>query len=739
MNKHVFPKSVSILLICLSPLFCFSQSHLQKGNKLFTSLAYSDAISEYEKAVKQNPSDAEAVVQLAHCYRLVNNSMEAEKWYAKAVTFNEAKPECMLYYTQALMSNGNYKEAEKWIQKYKESKGSNEEADKIILSLKNLNSLYLDSANYAIEKLSINSNHSDFGPVVYDNGLVFASARNRIEMVQRTHQWTGRPFYSIYYAKGADRIFKEPKIFTHSIMTKYNDGPVCFNKTGDELFVTRNNIENGKVKESENGIVKLKIFEYKKSGNKWVGGVPFPYNSDQYNCAYPCLSPDANKIYFSSDMPGGYGLLDLYVCERKGDSWGQPVNLGPTINTSGSDGFPFLDNEGGIYFASNGRGGLGGYDIFFSPKSGSGTVEVINLGFPVNSSYDDFGWFQNESATSGYFASNREDKNDNDDIYSFRKISVLLNVLVYDSKTNSPLPNAKVNVVEAGILKRTVSTSDKGTFNMFLNPGKEYKFIASNEKYTTDSAEILMNTVSTEAVKSLTIALNRSPVKINVNGKVFLNSDSSGVPLADVVLVNLTTGEEQKATSIENGAYHFDQVAVNCRFKLVAKKNNCVSSEREISTIDLTDDKNFTEDLAMNCVNDVVKLENIYYDFDKYYIRKDALPVLDKMVVFLKSNPGMNIELRSHTDCRGTQNYNMVLSQKRARSAVDYLIRNGIPSKHLTAKGYGETMLLNQCACEGKIKSSCSDEENQVNRRTEFKILNFDTATGKDKGLQVVK
>ena len=188
-----------------------------------------------------------------------------------------------------------------------------------------------------------------------------------------------------------------------------------------------------------------------------------------------------------------------------------------------------------------------------------------------------------------------------------------------------------------------------------------------------------------------------------------------------------------------DGSYHFDMIAANCKFKLVANKNNCVSSEHEISTIDLNDDKNFSQDISMNCVNDVVKLDNIYYDFDRYVLRKDALPVLDKVVVFLKSNPGMNIELRSHTDCRGTQVYNMALSQRRAKSAVDYLIHNGIPSKHLTAKGYGETMLLNNCACEGKITTTCSDEENQVNRRTEFKILNFDTAGAKEKGLQVVK
>ena len=739
MMKLVIKKTFSIFLLCSLPLFCFSQNQLAKANQLYDNLAFADAIPEYEKCIKQHPGNAEAIVQLAHCYRLVNNSKEAERWYARAVELTDVSTDCLKYYAQSLLINGDYTTAGDWIVRYKQIVGADEEADKIIESIKHLSALYQDSTFFTIEKLSINSNRSDFSPVVYGDGLVFASARNRrIEMVQRTHQWTGFPFYSLYFANGRDKEFGEPKIFAGSIMTKFNDGPVSFNKAGDELYVTRNNIEEGKVKTSDNGIVKLKIFHYKKSELKWIDETSFPFNSDQYNCAYPCLSADGSKMYFSSDMPGGFGSLDLYVSTKTGGTWGKPVNLGPSVNTAGSEGFAFIDEADGLYFSSNGLGGLGGYDIFHSDKSILDYNEPANLGYPINSSADDFGWVQNELGTSGYFTSNREDKNENDDIYYFKRNSPLLNVLVYDSKTKTPMEAASVQVFESGILKKVVFTSPKGTISMFLIPGREYQLIASNEKYSTDSAEIIVENGRDET-RNLTIALKKIPLLINVKGMVYLNSDNSQISNSEVSLVNMTTGEITKAISAADGSYQFNFISPDSRFQLVAKKKNCISTPVEINTSRFEENQNLTYDLALNCINDIVKLDNIYYDFNKFVIRKDAAKVLDRLAIFLKANDGMNIELRSHTDCRGSDNYNLVLSERRAKAAVAYLINRGISPKLLTAKGYGETMLIYQCSCEGNSESKCTPEQDQMNRRTEFKILNFDQAREKGKGLEVLK
>ena len=462
MKKLKNIKIRSILLIFLFPVVCQADNNLDKANKLYDNLAYAEAIPQYLKALKSESTNSEAIFRVAHCYRLINNMKEAEKWYSKAVQLEESKPAHIVFYTEALMSNGSYQEAEKWIMKYREIAGSDSRTDRILESLRNINSFNEDSSIYSIRKLSINSNNADCSPVIYNKGIVFSSSRGRIEMIQRVHEWTDLPFFTLYYAKGERDNLKNPEIFAPTITTKFNNATICFNKAGDELYVTRNNINEESEEKDVNEIMKLSIYHFNKSGSKWIDETSFQYNNDQYNYAHPCLSPDGNKLYFSSDMPGGFGGMDLYVCIKNGTTWDKPENLGPTVNTSGNDCFPFIDANNDLYFASNGRGGLGGFDIYFSSRAFLGFSEPFNLGYPINSPGDDFGLVQIESGKSGYFSSNREGKGQNDDIYLFDRLSIPLSVLVYDTKTKMPLIASTVEIKEAGKPKRILTTSEKG-------------------------------------------------------------------------------------------------------------------------------------------------------------------------------------------------------------------------------------------------------------------------------------
>jgi outer membrane protein OmpA-like peptidoglycan-associated protein/tetratricopeptide (TPR) repeat protein len=724
MKKFTYIKILSVCMIFLFPAISFAQSHLKKANQLYEDLSFAAAVPEYEKAIKSDPDNSEAVSKLAHCYRLINDSKEAERWYSKLVQMKDVKPSQMMYYTQALMSNGNYPEAEVWIKKYTEIAGSDSRSERILQSLHELNSLIEDSANYLIEKLSINSPNSDCSPVFYKDGIVFSSSRKRIEMFQSTHEWTGLPFFSLYYAKGKENTFEKPEEFAPNIMTKYNNGSVCFNSTYNELYITRNSIDDGKVHRSDSGVIKLKIYHYKKSGSKWVEDSHFPFNSDNYNCAHPYLSKDGDKLFFASDMPGGYGGLDLYYCMKSGESWGQPVNLGPAVNTYGNDAFPFIDNREGLFFASDGRGGLGGYDVFYSPKNGNGYYSSINLGYPINSSGDDLGWTQNEEGNSGYFSSNRVSKNENDDIYMFNRMAILLNVLVYDAKTNLPLTASTLKIIEGGQEKRIVTTSDSGTFNFLMTPGKEYHIITEKEKYQSDSVEIETADMAIASTKNLSIGLNKKPDLTTLEGKI-LSSDSrrSAITDAKVRLVDSQSGEERFAMTSKEGKYKFDNVPVDHTFRLDAKKKNFVSMPIEITPDLLASSEVISSNLVMNKANDIVTIDKVYYDCDKYFIRPDAEPVLTNIYHMMESNPKMRIELRSHTDCRSSDEYNQVLSEKRAKAAVDYLVKKGIDANRLVSKGFGESMPVIPCDCSsGK---ACSESDYQKNRRTEFKILSL--------------
>jgi outer membrane protein OmpA-like peptidoglycan-associated protein/tetratricopeptide (TPR) repeat protein len=727
MKTHTYIKIRLVCLIFLFPFLGYADSHLKKANKLYDELSFAAAVPEYEKALKNDPNNEEALQRIAHCCRLINDTHGAEKYYAMVVKLRHAQPSHYLFYTQALMSNGKYPAAETWIKRYKQIAGSDEKSERILESLHQLNLLTEDSANYLIEKLSINSPNSDCSPVIYENGLVFASSRKTANIFQGTHDWTGQPFFSLYFAKGSNKNFEKAEEFLPSINTKYNNGSLCFSQNFDELYVTRNNLEEDKNHRNDTGIVKLKIYHYKKSGSKWEEATPFPFNSDDFNCAHPYLSVDGNKLFFASDMPGGYGGLDLYCCTRIGDGWGAPLNLGPAVNTFGNDGFPFIDKKEGLFYASDGRGGLGGYDIFYSPKSNGGYYGSINLGYPINSSGDDLSWVQNEDGSSGYFASNRNGNGENDEIYLFNRMAILLNVMVYDSKTKLPLIASTIRIIEDGREKKIITTTDSGMVSFLMTPGRDYRIVTEKDRYETDSINIQTKSMAIASTQNLTVGLEKKSEMTTLIGQIIASDKKkTGLAEARVRLVDKETGLERYAITAKDGTYKFKDVPVDKNFRLDAKKKNFVSMPVDITSAMLQSNSMIKTNLVMNKAMDIVKMDNIYYDLNKFYIRHDASLVLDNLVIMLKSNPKVKIELRSHTDCRNTEEYNQILSEKRAQAAVEYLIKKGISANRLTSKGFGESMPEIECDCYGQNKSSpCSEKEFQRNRRTEFRIISI--------------
>lgn len=707
------------ILLLLIAFCCSTQTNaqLKAGNKKFEKMAYASAIKKYERAVKKNDASVEAWSKLGDSYRLIGDYINAERAYSRVVN-GPVQPEYYFYYAEVLMQNEKYSDAKSWLEKYKNVSPSDERASNLISGIDQLPALKSMEGVYKVIKTNVNSNESDFGPVVYNGGIVFTSNRPEPSWVKTTHSWTGKQFYRLYHAKGQEANFKKAEHFASALKTKFHDGPVTFNKAGTQIFFTRNNIEDGKVRMDASDVIRLKIFHSNYADGDWGIEVPFPYNSDSYSCAHPTLSMDSKTLYFTSDMPGGQGGMDIWKCEWTGTSWGTPVNMGSTVNTKGHEVFPYIAEDGTLYYSSDGLPGIGGLDLFFINTKKLAKPE--NMGIPMNSAGDDFGISLGSTSETGYFTSNRKAAVGNDDIYYFSKKCVQVEVLVKDELSGQILPFTEVKIMENGTESQTLTTDSTAKFTMCLNPIRNYEFVAKKQDYTESKSSLSsidLAAASASGVKQVELALKKNSA--NLKGRVF-NTDTKAPKVSvPVTLMNKTTGTVQEVLTDDNGSYKFDNLALNHDYEVMTTVQDCGAASEKFSTKNVVGEKSISIDLPLLCKGAIIKIENIYYDYNKFDIRPDAAVELDKVVALLNLYPGMKIELRSHTDARGKDAYNLKLSDNRAKAAVAYMITKGIDKSRLVAKGYGETELLNHC----KNDVPCDDKEHEVNRRTEFKIL----------------
>jgi outer membrane protein OmpA-like peptidoglycan-associated protein len=474
---------------------------------------------------------------------------------------------------------------------------------------------------------------------------------------------------------------------------------------------------------------------YLPTENKWGDQLleAAPFNDREYSVGHAALTADGQTLYFSSDKPGGYGGVDLYKSVRdQSGNWSAPVNLGPTVNTSGDEMFPFVANDGTLYFSSNGHLGLGGLDVFSSAPVKDGWSKPENLGYPINTNWDDFNYIIDKDNKTGYFASNRDKNADpaahgDDDIYKFVKKGIEVCGLVYDAKTNDPIEGAKVVMYEVKDEKGTKMTNKDGNFCFAGSPKRVYKFVATKAGY-------LPNEVTVET-DDKPVSVKIPMVKeggINLEVLVLDKKTREPLDMANVKLVNTATGKEEKQQTNPEGKVYYS-LDPNATYRIEGSKDlpdpemKYLTVSTTTSTVGKTPPATLYVTLELEKVRKgvAIKIENIYYDLDKWFIRPDAAKELDKLVKVLQDNPTMEIELSSHTDCRATIKYNATLSAKRAEAAVQYIASRGVSLNRMIAAGYGESRLVNKCACEGTMVVPCTDDEHQANRRTEFKILKF--------------
>lgn len=706
-------KQFLILALIVISSQAFSQNAaLRTANRYFDQMAYSKAIPEYLRALNKDSTIEEAIYKLADSYRLANNSQQAEKWYGKAVETKGVKPIHRYYYGRMLLANGKVGEAAAFMK----STSITGDEKYIMRSIDNYNSLLSDSGSYTIKACGINSDYADFTAVPYRDGIVFVSSKKKSGPIERTHSWTNQPFLDLYYSRGGAGNFRAPENFSIRLNGKYNDGPACFSADGNTIWFTANNASGQKNSASKNKTFKLKIYSAISDGNNgWTKITPFIYNDNEFNFCHPSLSADGKKLYFSSDMDGSTGGLDIYVCTMSDSGWSKPVNLGPSVNTIGNEVFPCITADNYLYFSSDGWGGLGGLDILISEISAPGKSEPVNAGAPLNTSTDDFSLQYEPKSKGGYISSNRSRGGMDDDIYFFQRTKVTIRGIVVNKETGEPVKSARVVLLTEND-SIVVITGENGRFSIPGDFNKEYKIRANAELMGRDEKSFNTNIVHPGLpfirlelgkerpfqVSILVIdaetkqPLEGASIKDNEKGMVLGKSDMGGLYIQPII------AEKDETFEITLDGY---------RPKLILMKGQEGEKPR---------DMHFVAEMikAPGPFSDWYKI--IYYDFDKFNIRNDAVPVLDEVAEFLKKNNNVRISISSSTDSRASKEYNDRLSKNRSLSVKTYLTNKGVsPSQLARIQWTGESILVNQC----NDFAPCTEEMHQLNRRSEMLVI----------------
>lgn len=695
------------------------KSPLAKGDYHFSRLEYKAAVEAYKEALNTG-DDFLVHLKLAHSYVKLNRPEEIELWYKKAYESRPLISEDKFNLAISLTKNKKYDEAIYWFEVYSQEKPGDKRALSYLKSLNNLKSFYLDSKQFKISNLPINSSQADFSPTYYRNGIIFVSGRKQSVLSENLHLWDQTPFLDLYYWEfGKNSVIN----FSKNLNTSVHEGPSAFYQNEKYLLFTRNSYSKGKVNEGKDGIVKLKIYQAVRAGDKWGKIKKLPFNHNDYSVGHPTITSDGNRLYFVSDMPGGFGGTDLYFSDKlENDSWSEPVNLGEKINTAGNEMFPFIHRDKTLYFASNGLGGLGGLDIFEAHIGANHEILwVKNMGSPLNSNGDDFGLILDHDRSSGFFTSDRQGGKGHDDIYNVQllKKNIVIEGIVVDKQSGERLPNVRLKVLEERIENNYLLSNHEGYFEFSIEPERSYRLILKKLQYLTRKDSISTRNIKPGQVIKIEVVMEKAD--FIVNAKTI--KKNSHLPISESVkltLLNKTSGNIDSLASDPEGEIELS-LQPNSDYLLRAEKENYFTLTERFSTHGLKDPKTFEFEFPMQeiVLEKPIKIENIYYDYDKWYIRQDALPELDKIFQLLIDNPQIKVELSSHTDSRGEAGYNLELSQKRAESVVNYLVSRGIVHERLIAKGYGESSLLNYCG--GFVE--CDESDHQINRRTEFKVI----------------
>ncbi len=734
-------KRLLLLLILLLNLNIIAQNLKQHvADKYYESLAYEKCAPMYAELANKEKATTDIIRKAADSYRLLNSPKDAEKWYTKLITKTDVIALDYYNYAQTLLLNGNYKEADVQMNKFYTLKAENSIGKRFVVAGNNyVSNLKKDSTKFTIKNLDmINSAESDFSPAyISKTELIYTTARENHGANNKQFAWDNTTFLDLYTTKidSAKQTSSKAERFDKAFKTSYHDGPVSFSPDGKTMLLTRSNYFDDKLQKSSSNIINIQLYYATKIADKWSDLKPFPYNNKDYSLGHACFAPNGKIVYFVSDMPGTYGYTDIWETTYENNTFTQPKNMGQEVNTEGREMFPYVDEDNLLLFSSDGHLGLGGLDINMALVSNGVATYVGNIGYPVNTNHDDFGLIYDVKTLKGYFTSNRVGGKGKDDIYAVKFKEPLLGVKVLKAKvideaTKDPLPYAIVKIIdENGLVLQELKADDKGDFQAIIPRGTAVKTIVSKDTYKPKTSDLV--TYDNIPKEQTSIPLTKQDFRIDgLVVDAITNKPLDGVKIS---ILDLVTNKDAllKLTDAKG----------DFKINLNDKKNEekikyQIHIEKEgYASKDITIEKTKTELLensiiqlteALNKSSEgMLSINPIFFDLDKSEIRPDAQTELDKLIETLKTCKDIKIEISSGTDCRATNSYNMNLSYRRAMATLNYLTAKGINKSRLKLKWTGETNLTTNCPCEPTNESACTEEQHQQNRRSNFKVTNF--------------
>lgn len=722
-------KMKNILITFIAVLGAFqttwAQQELNRANDLFEKAYYADAIALYEAALPANKSST-LIKNLADSYYHTFNLNAAARWYHYLISNygDTVKEEYYFKLNQSLKAIGEYDKAEMVLFNYY----TKEEQTYKLQQLKQAE-IYLDNIKaigerFSIENSALNTGTSEFGAMQVGNELWYTATHKKSN--SKTYRWNNQHYLDIYTHPLDKQMLGDSLSHEVSevINTRLHEGPFTLSSNGKTLYFTRNNFKNGKRKTDDKKISNLKIYSASLENGEWKDITELPFNSDDFSNEHPTLNADGTKLYFSSDRPGGYGSFDIYEVTLQPDhSFSTPVNLGAIINTDKKEQFPFISSDGSLYFSSNGHAGFGLLDIFISENENGIFQQPDNLGLPVNSGYDDFAYNLNTDNKTGYFASNRPTGKGSDDIYMFTVTKDLIiedckqyiTGIITDRTTTLPLADVSVQYFDnENKLIATYTTKQDGRFEFNADCNTAYTLKADKVGYEGNSKGIVTNSernATQDASMNLYSILEREKAEALILQKKFEDEKLRAEALAIKKLegekkakIQLAQQEAQKKERVKK-----EQIAKKAKTKqvLIEKITNALATETA---------------LVKESERIIIKTEEIHFDYSLWYLRRESRERLKIVIDVMRNNPGIIIEIGTHTDIRGNGGYNKDLSQKRADSAKEFLVKNGIESDRIVSKGYGESQPIVKCATE----ADCTEEDHEWNRRCEFVVVGWD-------------
>lgn len=748
MKQYIF-----LITIFLLANFSFAQEvgpKEKKANEAFENFSYSQAIALYE-ALGVNSLTNKRNVALS--YWKINDTEKAEYLFLEIVKMDEHIPLDVFNYAAVLRENKKYKEADEWMMKYAALNIADSRGQMYATEQGTYKILLKDKQLFTINNLDINTDEQDFGPSYYKDQVVFASSREGIKPIRRRWNRNELPFLDVYVAdRGVDNNLEYPLLFKGVINKKYHEGPVAFNAAGDKMIFTRNNY-NGK---STNGIVGLQLFSSDYKEGKWSDPIGLPFNNNEYSVGHATISSDGEWLYFASNMPGGFGGVDLYKAKMNSDgTYGEALNLGPKINTEGDEMFPFIHaSKKLLFYASNGKIGLGGLDIFLAQFKEDLTVgKVINVGAPINSNADDFTFIIGADQTEGYFSSNRAGGKGSDDLYRF----TLLKPFSFDKqirgfardKTGNILAGTKITLFDliTGEQESVFAEAD-GSYAFLVEADKTFNLRGAKATYF-DGINLADTHVEREVV-NVDVVLEKDP-SLALYGVV--TAKRTGKPLhgVKIKLIDNVSGESEEFNTTASGDFMWQLLTKKLNEKAsytiqLEKQGYLSKSVTYVNTFTKASKYEVHKEIDLSLekfelggdLSKIIALKSISFETNPLVFGPEAARELDKVVKLMNENPSLEIEVGAHTDAKGEEVMNQSVSDLKAQAISNYLKERISKPERVTAKGYGATKpLIIGSAVEGRglvlttdyinsfklTDSERYEELHHMNRRIEYTIV----------------